>query len=112
MKSKKIPEKITIAGKTIESAACKKAHAVFRAFNHPLRQAILTMLNGKQNGVMVTDIYRALKIEQSVASQHLKHLRNANLVSTKRDGKKIYYSINEAGFKKMIESIQILTAGK
>jgi DNA-binding transcriptional ArsR family regulator len=42
----------------------------------------------------VSEIYKKLKLEQSVASQHLAVLRNAHFVNTHRDGKYIYYSVN------------------
>jgi DNA-binding transcriptional ArsR family regulator len=43
--------------------------------------------------MIVTDIYTKLHLEQSVASQHLKWLRDAHVVTTKRDGKQICYSV-------------------
>ncbi|MCL4132917.1 UNVERIFIED_CONTAM: hypothetical protein GTU68_015212 [Idotea baltica] len=42
----------------------------------------------------VTDIYIKLRLEQSVASQHLAILRRAGVVITERQGKFIYYSLN------------------
>jgi DNA-binding transcriptional ArsR family regulator len=48
-----------------------------------------------ENGrLTVTEIYVRLRIEQSVASQHLAILRDAGVVKTERDGKFIYYSLN------------------
>ena len=41
----------------------------------------------------VTDIYVKLRLEQSVASQHLAILRKAGVVQTERDGKFIFYSL-------------------
>jgi len=43
----------------------------------------------------VTQLYVKLRLEQSVASQHLAILRRAAIVSTERDGKYIYYTINK-----------------
>ena len=42
----------------------------------------------------VTELYVKLRLEQSVASQHLAILRRAGIVSTQRDGKFIYYTVN------------------
>ncbi len=71
----------------------KKAAMVLRAINHKLRQQILKLID--ENGKMtVTEIYVKLRLEQSVASQHLAILRKAGFVKTERDGKFIYYSIN------------------
>ena len=35
-----------------------------------------------------------MRLEQSITSQHLRILRNADLVNTRREGKFIYYSLN------------------
>jgi DNA-binding transcriptional ArsR family regulator len=43
----------------------------------------------------VTELYVQLRLEQSVASQHLAILRRAGIVKTDRDGKYIYYRVNE-----------------
>ncbi len=71
----------------------KKAAMVLRAINHKLRQQVLKLID--ENGKMtVTEIYVKLRLEQSVASQHLAILRKAGFVKTERDGKFIYYSVN------------------
>lgn len=66
---------------------------ILKAIAHPVR---LTMVNFiKINGeVNVNRIYNELKLEQSITSQHLRVLREADIVNTKRDGKYIHYSIN------------------
>ena len=71
----------------------KKAGNVFRALAHPLRKRMLQLLEEKEQA-NVTQIYAELKLEQSVASQHLKILRDANLVETQRQGKLIVYKVN------------------
>lgn len=71
----------------------KKAAMVFRALNHKLRQQILSLIDNDKR-ITVTEIYVKMRLEQSVASQHLAILRRAGIVSTQRDGKFIYYSIN------------------
>jgi DNA-binding transcriptional ArsR family regulator len=77
----------------IENLQLKKAALILRAINHPLRQQLLRLIH--QNKQMtVTSIYVKLRLEQSVASQHLAILRKAGLVNTARDGKFIYYSVN------------------
>ena len=73
----------------------KKAALVLRALNHKLRQQILkTIFDHKR--ITVTELYVKLRLEQSVASQHLAILRKAEIVSTVREGKFIFYAINEA----------------
>jgi len=78
----------------------KKASLVLRSLNHKLRQQILKIIYESEK-LAVTEIYVKLRLEQSVASQHLAILRKAGIVTTKREGKFIYYTIN----KQRIEAI-------
>ena len=77
----------------MDYAAIKNATMTLRSINHKLRQQILKLLEENKR-MKVTDIYVKLRLEQSVASQHLAILRQANIVSTERMGKEIYYSLN------------------
>lgn len=90
-----IMEKVTSAKDElkVDALQLKKAALIFRAINHKLRQQIIKFIN--QSGkITVTQIYVKLRLEQSVASQHLAILRKAGFVTTERDGKFIYYSVN------------------
>jgi DNA-binding transcriptional ArsR family regulator len=71
----------------------KKAALILRAVNHKLRQQVLKLID-EQGRMTVTEIYVKLRLEQSVASQHLAILRKAGFVKTERYGKFIYYSVN------------------
>ena len=71
----------------------KKAALILRALNHKLRQQILDLIHIEKK-ITVTEIYVRMRLEQSVASQHLAILRKAGIVDTLRDGKFIYYSVN------------------
>jgi DNA-binding transcriptional ArsR family regulator len=73
----------------------KKAALILRAINHKLRQQILKLIHQKEK-ITVTEIYVKLRLEQSVASQHLAILRKAGFVTTTRDGKFIYYSVDHS----------------
>jgi DNA-binding transcriptional ArsR family regulator len=77
----------------------KKSAAILRALNHKLRQQMIKMLD-ESDQMTVTEMYVKLRIEQSVASQHLAILRRANIVSTTREGKFIFYSVN---YKRLAE---------
>lgn len=74
-------------------ADLRKAVLVLRAVNHKLRQRIIDLLE-ESECLTVTDIYIKLRLEQSVASQHLAILRRAGVVATEREGKFIYYSLD------------------
>lgn len=77
-----------------DNAVLKEAVSILRAINHELRQQIIQLLDSKDK-LTVTEIYVKLRLEQSVASQHLALLRNAGVVRTKRDGKFIYYELDK-----------------
>ncbi len=71
----------------------RKAVLVLRAVNHKLRQRIIDLLEENER-MTVTEIYIKLRLEQSVASQHLAILRKAGVVATDRSGKFIFYSLD------------------
>ena len=77
----------------LDYAELRKAVLVLRAINHKLRQKIIDLLKNNES-LAVTDIYVKLRLEQSVTSQHLAILRRAGVVSTSRNGKFIYYSLD------------------
>src|SRR5882757_4153745 len=79
----------------LDYVAVKTAAMTLRAINHKLRQQIVRLLE-EHKRMNVTDIYVKLRLEQSVASQHLAILRRANIVITQREGKFIHYALNHA----------------
>ena len=85
----------------------KKASLVLRAINHKLRQQILKLID-EQGKITVTEIYVKLRLEQSVASQHLAILRKAGFVNTERDGKFIYYTINANRIEELNQFVESL----
>lgn len=84
----------------IDNATLKKAVMTLRAINHPLRKQIMSMLEEAPK-LTVTEIFVKLRLEQSVASQHLAILRKAGVLDTERDGKFIYYKLNETRIKEI-----------
>ncbi len=85
----------------------KKAATIIRAVNHKLRQSIIKLLEENEK-LTVTEIYIKLRIEQSVASQHLAILRRANFVKTEREGKSIFYAINNKRVEEVKKFIDLL----
>ncbi|HUH74297.1 MAG TPA: metalloregulator ArsR/SmtB family transcription factor [Chitinophagales bacterium] len=70
-----------------------EGYEVLRSISHDLRLRIISLINDLEV-VNVNEIYKTLNLEQSITSQHLKVLRDSNIVVTKRDGKRIFYSLN------------------
>jgi DNA-binding transcriptional ArsR family regulator len=82
----------------LEAAASK-----LRAIAHPLRIAIIDLLQEKE--LSVTEIYGKLNIEQASASHHLNILKSKGVLSSKRHGKKIYYSLKNQTLTEIIDCI-------
>ncbi len=85
----------------------KKAAMILRALNHKLRQQIVKLIDENKR-LTVTEIYVRLRLEQSVASQHLAILRRAGVVKTDRDGKFIYYSVNTSRVAYIMKCVEDL----
>ena len=91
----------------------RKAVLVLRAVNHKLRQQIIDVLEENEK-MTVTDLYIKLRLEQSVASQHLAILRRAGVVKTERHGKFIYYMVDKdrvGHISRLIEELTDLNIG-
>ncbi len=71
----------------------RKIVLTLRAVEHDLRKRIIQLL-WQNKKMTVTNIYVKLRVEQSVASQHLAILRRVNIVQATREGKYIHYSLN------------------
>lgn len=82
----------------LDYLAIKKASLTFRALNHQLRQDIVKFIDNRGK-VTVTEIFVELRLEQSVASQHLAILRRAGILKTEREGKFMYYKLNTEKLK-------------
>ena len=77
----------------IDTAVLKEAGMTFRALNNKLRQKILQLIHQGER-VYVGEVYKKLKIPQSVASQHLAILRSQDLVRSEKQGHFVFYSVN------------------
>ena len=95
----------------IDYAAAKSAAMTLRAINHKLRQQIVSLLDENKR-MNVTDIYVKLRLEQSVASQHLAILRRADIVKTVREGKFIHYALNYDRIAEVSNFIKEITVGE
>ncbi len=101
-KSEVIPNDIVL-----DYGILRKAVLTLRAINHKLRKQIIKLLEDKDK-LTVTEIYVKLRLEQSVASQHLAILRRAGIVVTDREGKFIYYSLNKQRINEITDLIEDL----
>ncbi|RUR77084.1 ArsR/SmtB family transcription factor [Chlorogloeopsis fritschii PCC 9212] len=66
--------------------------AGFHALSEPLRIKVLELLRERE--LCVCDLCETLGVSQSKLSFHLKTLKEAGLVTSRQEGRWIYYSLN------------------
>jgi DNA-binding transcriptional ArsR family regulator len=77
-----------------------------RKFGQPLRLMILSLL--LQGEKSVSEIDRATGIGQPGLSQQLAELRRAELVTTRRQAKQVFYSIADESVERCVRSIEVV----
>ena len=73
---------------------------------------LLLLCQLSQGEMCVSDLEEALDIRQPTLSQQLGVLRNEAVVSTRRDGKNIYYSVADERLLKMLSVLYRLYCPK
>ncbi|MEG2597808.1 MAG: metalloregulator ArsR/SmtB family transcription factor, partial [Oscillospiraceae bacterium] len=77
------------------------ASEFFKALSDSSRLKIITALLGQE--LCVCDISEAVKLSQSAVSHQLRVLRAARIVKYRKDGKMVYYSIDDDHIAKIIQ---------
>jgi ArsR family transcriptional regulator len=72
----------------------------FKLFSDKTRTGILWALSLDE--MCVCDLSMLLKMKQPAISQHLKSLRQMRMVRTRRDGKVIYYTLDDEHIRKVL----------
>ena len=75
----------------------------FAALSDPNRQKIIDLL--KKGEMSVSDIGKRLDITGATLSHHLDILKRAELISGRRDGQRIFYSLNFSAIQEIEEKI-------
>jgi len=73
----------------------------FKALAHPLRIAVLDELRDGETGV--NELCTRLGVEQSSLSQQLAVLRSRNIVTGRKDGANVYYSVRDKAVFKLLD---------
>lgn len=88
----------------------EKAANMLKAIAHPVRIAILNLLEDGQK-LTVTEIHEKLEIEQSTTSHHLGILKDKDILTSKRNGKNTYYFLKHDQLSKVIDCISKCSCG-
>lgn len=86
--------------------AAVQAANVLRSLSHPDRLMLLCQLS--QGECWVGELEELLGIQQPNLSQQLRVLRSEGLVSTRREGKKIIYSVTDPKVQHLLGTLYLL----
>lgn len=95
------PEAIKKAlAKMPDAAQLLKLAEFYKLFGDATRLAIIGALGNAE--LCVCDLCAVLNMKQSAVSHQLRTLRQARIVTARRDGKIIYYTLNDAHVRKVL----------
>ena len=76
---------------------------VMKAVAHPVRLQIIALLETKE--MCVGDIVEAVGGKQAITSQQLNMMRDKGVLSSRREGAKVYYRIENKNVIKLLHCI-------
>ena len=76
-----------------------------KALGHPVRLGIALRL-AAEGGTCACDFAEIFDVSQPTVSQHLKVLREAQLVTTRRHGNQIYYTLDASAAREVLTAAQ------
>ncbi len=90
----------------MEIKTVKKASNCLRALAHETRLGIIWLLrDGERN---VNDLASELGVSLSNISQHLRILRDREILLTKKQGNQVFYELNDKRILKIVEILREL----
>lgn len=81
----------------LEQTGAEQAAAAARALGDPTRLAIAAALHDAEGELCVCDLAWVMERSDKLVSHHLRQLRAARLVTSRRDGKMVMYALTERG---------------
>lgn len=81
----------------------REASDFLKAFSHESRLLILCLLSDGEKSV--TELEDLLSLRQSNVSQQLARLRLDGLVTTRRDGKTVYYNLADDDVRRLLAAM-------
>ncbi len=88
----------------LEMEALEHAAGCLRTVAHPHRLRMLQLL--LQGEFTVGELAESCNIPSSGASEHLGKMRDRGLLTNRRQGRQIYYSVAEPGLAHIMECIE------
>lgn len=95
------PEALATARRTLETSPVENLAATFKVLGDPTRVRILLALASAE--LCVCDLAELSALSVSAVSHQLRLLRNHRLVRPRRDGKMMYYSLDDDHVRSLFE---------
>uniref|UniRef100_A0A7C4XT33 ArsR family transcriptional regulator n=1 Tax=candidate division WWE3 bacterium TaxID=2053526 RepID=A0A7C4XT33_UNCKA len=86
--------KSSVLTRTANNPLVVKCVNCFKSVSVPSRMIIYNYLNFTKPEATVGDIVGKVNLTQPTVSYHLKEMKHAGLLKSKRVGKEVYYSVN------------------
>ena len=88
-----------------EAEKLERIAFILKTVAHPLRLGIVHLLE-QHPRLSVSSITEALESEQSLISHHLQTMKLKGILSAKRDGRSVMYSLKERDVSLIIECLE------
>lgn len=98
---KEIVEKLNAA----QAEKLERIAYILKTVAHPLRLGIIHLLE-QHTRLSVSEICESLGSEQSLTSHHLQNMKLKGILSVKRDGRSMLYSLKERDVSLIIECLE------
>ncbi len=97
-------------GKTLlsnekEAEKLERVAFILKTIAHPVRLGIIHLLEANAR-LSVSEICERLGTEQSLTSHHLQNMRLKGILSVKRDGRSMLYSLKERDVSLIVECLE------
>ena len=94
-----------ILSKESEAEKLERIAYILKTIAHPIRLGIIHLLE-QHARLSVSDICGNLGTEQSLTSHHLQNMRLKGILSVKREGRSMLYSLKERDVSLIIECLE------
>ncbi len=87
-----------------------RAAEIIKLLGHRERLMILAALEAGER--TVSELCRTCGLEQAICSQHLRRLRELDVVSCRKDGQNVYYRVIEPRVRRILDCICDVTRAR
>ncbi len=88
----------------------EQASALLKSLANPNRLLLLCALVNREH--TVGELEELTGLSQSALSQHLARLRDERIVSTRREAQRIFYALEDAGVRAVLETMHRMYCAK